>query len=500
VPGRTIAADAVPRVFVSTVPAELLLLKGPPQYEPVSRTDLLWVTNTDSDLFRLGKAGLFYYLVSGRWFSSASLDGPWTFATEKLPEDFKKIPLEHPRSRVRASIPGTDEAIEAVLIAGIPHTARVNVKETKAPEVVYQGDPKFEAIEGTTVARAVNTDKDILKTGDVYYMCFEAVWFTSKSPNGPWEVARSVPKEIYSIPPSSSVHHVTYVTVEENSANDDWVTFAYVAGYTGMMVAWGCAVWGTGYYYPPYVWYGGFYPGYYAYPRSYGFNAWYNPWTGGYGRGAAVYGPYGGAGVGAVYNPRTGTYARGAAAYGPYGGRATAQAWNPRTGTYGATRQGGNIYGNWGSSYVQRGDDWARTSHMTNYANGATTRSIRGEDAGAISRNGPGGRTTIAGTEGGDVYAGRDGNVYRKSTDGSWQQWNGSDWNATEKPSGDLTRSSGQGSAANRDSQVTSQLNRDSAARSTGTERTQNWSSYQRSPSMSGAGSFRGGGGGGRRR
>jgi len=73
------------------------------------------------------------------------------------------------------------------------------------------------------------------------------------------------------------------------------------AGYTGMMIAWGTAVWGTGWYYPPYVWHGGLYPGYYGYARTYGSRAWYNPWTGRYGRGGAVYGPYGGAGAGAVY-------------------------------------------------------------------------------------------------------------------------------------------------------------------------------------------------------
>ena len=57
------------------------------------------------------------------------------------------------------------------------------------------------------------------------------------------------------------------------------------------------------------------------YPPTYGFAAWYNPYTGTYGRGAAVYGPYGGAGGFAAYNPRTGTYARGGAVYGPYGSR-----------------------------------------------------------------------------------------------------------------------------------------------------------------------------------
>ena len=70
-------------------------------------TELLWVSNTESDVFRLGRTGPVYYLVSGRWFSAPDFNGPWTFATPNLPPEFKKIPLEHPRSRVLASVPGT---------------------------------------------------------------------------------------------------------------------------------------------------------------------------------------------------------------------------------------------------------------------------------------------------------------------------------------------------------------------------------------------------------
>src|SRR5262249_19214652 len=192
---------------------------------------------------------------------SPDFTGPWTFATLTLPDDFKKIPLEHDRSRVLASVPGTDQAAEAVLVAQIPQTARVNKKELKAPEVPYQGDPQFVPIEKTTVERAVNTDKDVFKVNGKFYMCYNGVWFVGSSATGPWEVASTVPQEIYQIPVSSPANHVTYVTVEDN--DDEWVTFAAAAGYTGMMVAWGCAVWGTGYYYPPYYGFYGGYPYYY---------------------------------------------------------------------------------------------------------------------------------------------------------------------------------------------------------------------------------------------
>ena len=84
----------------------MILLAGEPKYQPVAGTSLLWVSNTESDVFRLGPKGDVYFLVAGRWFSAPDFTGPWTFATPKLPDDFQKIPLEHPRSRVLASVPG----------------------------------------------------------------------------------------------------------------------------------------------------------------------------------------------------------------------------------------------------------------------------------------------------------------------------------------------------------------------------------------------------------
>ena len=91
-------------MFTTTEPAELIALDGEASYEAVEGTVLEWVANTESDLFRLGREGIFYYLVAGRWFSARTLDGPWTFATPTLPGAFRDIPLAHERSRVLASL------------------------------------------------------------------------------------------------------------------------------------------------------------------------------------------------------------------------------------------------------------------------------------------------------------------------------------------------------------------------------------------------------------
>ncbi len=505
-PGKKLEPKKAPTVFVSLEPAEMILLQGPAKYEKVPGTSLLWVSNTENDVFGTGKVGAMtlYYLVAGRWFQASDFTGPWTFATPTLPEDFQKIPLEHPRSRVLASVPGTRQAAEAILIAQMPETARVNVKTLKAPEVSYQGEPQFVPEKGAApVESAVNTDKDIFKIGDMYYMCYNGVWFSAKGPTGPWEVETNVPKEIYQIPASSSSHHVTYVTVEDDDDSDEWATFAVVAGYTGMMIAWGCVVWGSGWYYPPYIGYGGYYPAYYPRYGAYGYNAWYNPYTGAYGRGVTAYGPYGGAGAGARYNPRTGTYSRGASAWGPYGSRGVAEAWNPRTGTYGRTRQGSNVYGSWGATSVQRGDDWAQTARYTDRGTGTTTRVTRTDEGAMASRRGAGGGTVAVGS-GGDVYAGRDGNVYRRQ-DGNWQKNDGGSWSDVDTPqrsSSSSTRSTT--SRSTMDSSTYGQLERDRSTRAEGSQRTRDYSSYSSGSSRS-AGSYRssGGarrGGGGRRR
>src|SRR5215203_1151011 len=528
-PGKNV--ESVPVVYFSAEPAELILTDGPPKYVPVQGTGLLWVSNTESDLFRMGEGGPFYYLVAGRWFSAPDLNGSaWTFATTSLPEDFKKISLEHPRSRVLASVPGTPQAAEAVLLAQVPQVARVNRNEVAAPEVVYQGEPQYADIKGTRLQRAVNTDKDIVKVGDAYYMCFQGVWFEAASPKGPWVLAANIPEEVYKIPADSPAHNVTYVTVEADDNDDDeWVTYAAYTGYTGMMVAWGCTVWGTGWYYPPYYWSGGYYPAYYSYGRTYGYGSWYNPYRGTYGTAGRIYGPYGGAGFGARYNPSTGTYARGAFAYGPNGAVGGAQAWNPRTGTYAATRQGAGVYGSWGSTHVQRGDQWAKTQRFTNNATGNTTRVTRGAEGGMIRRSGEGGSGGV-GRRGDNVYAGRDGNVYRRDDSGKWSKWDNGSWNNVQKPDKSLRDNFNDGiqqrdrdfaggdrvgeRPGQSDRSTMGTLERDRANRAEGSRRATDNGAYRNrgggnagsyrgggfSRGGGGGGFSRGGGGGGRRR
>ena len=174
---------------MSTVPAELILLQGAPNYQLVTGTDnLLWVSNTESDVFRMGKTGP-GLLPGGRALVLvAGTSRPVDVRDAEPAGGVQADSRSSTRARAcwrRCRVP--TRRPKRSCWRQIPQTARVSRKDVKAPEVAYQGDPKFEPIESTTVARAVNTDKDIIKVGDLYYMCFEGVWFVSKAPTGPVE-------------------------------------------------------------------------------------------------------------------------------------------------------------------------------------------------------------------------------------------------------------------------------------------------------------------------
>ena len=217
--------------------------------------------------------------------------------------------------------------------------------------MVYDGEATFVPIEGTSMSYAKNTSVPVIKVSDNNYYCVEAgVWFKAPTPQGPWRVADTVPPEIYTIPPSSPIYYVTYVKVYGSSP--DVVYVGYTPGYYGTVVSSNTTtvVYGTGWYYPPYisptVWYG--------WPYTYGVGAGFTwttttGWSFGFGYGYAYYpwyypwwGPMGYYGYG--WYPYYGWGAWGGAAvanvYGVWGNTAysrTGAAWaNPYTGNYGA--------------------------------------------------------------------------------------------------------------------------------------------------------------------
>ncbi len=441
----------VPDVYVSTVPAELLQTTGEPQVVAVPNTQLAYVSNTQNDIFVHIENREHYILVAGRWFSGQSMKGPWTYiASDKLPSDFSRIPVSHAKANVLVSVAGTPQAKEAMIANSIPQTATVT-RSTAVLTVEYDGAPEFKPLENTSLQYAVNAGMPVIAVStDSYFAVYNGVWFLATSPRGPWVVATKVPAVIYSIPVSSPLHYVTYVRVY--GSTPELVYVGYTPGYYGTVVtSSNVVVYGTGWYHPPYVgayWYGA--------PYTYGYGvvftwdvasgwsytyanrhysaaglAWANPYTGNVGYGRAYtgttangtrYAARGGTntnvytgttitgGGGVTYNPNTGRINAGQAGIvtNPYTGNSAAGArgvtYNPQTGVI----SGGAVGG---------------------VRNGSTGEVTAGRSAFAYNQKTDTGVAVVNN----NVYADRNGNIYRYNQSTGVQQRTESGWQSVQR-------------------------------------------------------------------
>jgi hypothetical protein len=355
-------------VYVSTTPAELVQIVGRPQYAPIPKTGLTYVSNTSSDLFRDVKTQDYYVLLAGRWYQSKALEGPWASVPgSNLPKDFTKIPPENPKYSVLVSIPGTEQAKEAVIANQIPQTATVQRSQAKLT-VAYDGAPQFRPIEGTSMEYAINTSSEVVHAAGRYYAVNNGVWFVAGAPTGPWAVADNIPAEIYSIPPSNPLYHDRFAYVYGSTPDEVYV--GYTPGYMGAYVWDDTVVFGTGWWYPG--WEGAYWYGW--------------PWTWGFG---FQFGYFGG---GWMWRPNGFWWYHN----GPFMGRVYSEHWNPHWAPGDAEKlhNNVNVYNRWGGNTV-------------------AARTVRPAAVGA--------RPASAGR---DLYAGKDGKVYERQGNNTFMERN----------------------------------------------------------------------------
>lgn len=488
----------VPVVHVATAPTELIVTEGKWSWTPIKGTQLMYVSNTTANILRNTADQSIYLLVSGRWFRARSETGPWTFvAANSLPADFAKIPDDSDKENVKASVAGTPQAKEAAIAATVPQTAAVPVPDTHMEAPRFDGEPRWVSITGSPLSYAGNSPTPVIRVdARTYYALENGVWFIATATKGPWVVATSVPPVIYSIPPSSPLYYVTFVRIYGSSSGTVYV--GYTPGYQGTYVdpVSSVVVYGTGYPYQPWMgttyityqstygygasvtytpwtgWFVGFCFGWYwgaatsAWGWGWGPYPYWGPWGWGWGGwwGGAAFGPRGGVAVwgpggwagysGPVYHRwgSVSTVSRYSGGFNAWTGNRWAShsgvAYNSRTGRVSAGQRGvvGNVYTG-GYAAGGRGVTRGPGGVVAGGAGGTAGNVITGDSVsggrGFVYNPATGQGTTVAGVRGDnggvarigdDVYAGRDGNVYRNTGDG-WQKHTGDGWQPVD-PSG----------------------------------------------------------------
>lgn len=409
----------ISKVFVSTVPAELIQSDGEPRKRNIPGTTLQEISNSPNQLFCESATGDWFVLLSGRWFRAKAMEGPWTYlASADLPQAFCNIPENDPKGAVLASVPGTPQAREAAIAASIPQMTRVQRSAVRL-NVSIDGDPAYSPVSGTSLSFIANADCPVIKADDAeFYALKNGIWFQAVSPRGPWTVAERIPAAIYDIPSNSPLHTATYVHVFDVSPED--VLIGYFPGYFGSYIGPDdLVVFGTGWFYDP--WIG---------------NQWFwRPWTWGYGAeivtgangrwtwsATVVESPYGTnpwwwngwnttGGFGDFWAPWWTGWSGGC-----WGGYC---AWTPY-GPFSPT--GSNLYNAWSpSTFVNTPQIAALKQDLDNWRKW-------GEVGGKGTPGAPGFKVQ-------DLYAGKDGRVYARN-DGTWQTNDGQEWKDVSASSG----------------------------------------------------------------
>jgi hypothetical protein len=85
------ADKRVPKILVATEPTELIVSDGAPRWAPAVEGELEAMSNSESDVFRTVADKQYFLVLSGRWYRSGSLDGPWNFVEpSSLPGSFRR--------------------------------------------------------------------------------------------------------------------------------------------------------------------------------------------------------------------------------------------------------------------------------------------------------------------------------------------------------------------------------------------------------------------------
>lgn len=416
-------------------------IDGEPVYEPIAGTRLDYVTNTALPIIRVD-AQSFYAVENGVWFFASSVRGPWRVAT-MVPAAIYTIP---PESRLYY--------VTYVRIYAV------------AGNTVYEGYTS--GYQGVVIDPV--TGVVVYGTGYVYDPWIGTVWYGPPCTYGFGAAVAYTP----------------------------WTGWAVAFGFGW---AWGAATVAVGWGWGPYPWWGPWGWGWAWGPPVY---PWYPAWgvaRGAHG-GAMAWGPGGWAGYSGNIYQNWGSHAsvsRVAGGYNAWTGNAwssrVGMAYNSRTGIAAAGQRGAveNVYtGNFaaGSRGVATGPGGNVVIGGRGIAGNAATGNVVAGDRGVVYNKNTGevthyGHVTGQGGTvahyGDDIYAGKDGNVYRYSGNGNWEQHTaGGGWQpAAGSAEGAATRSASGGLGATHNatpaarSDNLQQLERENSARNLGGDRAQ---------------------------
>ena len=208
-----------PTIYYSDSPAILLFIDGEPRFLPIEETELVFVLNTPWDLLHDAESGALYLCHQGTWLTNTLLEGDWAWATT-LPADFANLPDGRNWDRTRECLP---EHLDQPTVP-TSHPPRVFYTNEPAELLLTDGAATWTAIGDDGLSYADNSDQELFRVDEAYYVLYSGRWFTAAELDGPWVRARELPAEFQAIPAEDSEvpHEMSYVRSSIPGTAEAW--------------------------------------------------------------------------------------------------------------------------------------------------------------------------------------------------------------------------------------------------------------------------------------
>ncbi len=172
------------------------------------RAGVYYVQDSDNDVYRYNN--MWYMNYSGDWYRANAYGGPWTFVGYRsVPQPVYTVPSSYRRSwsdyrdshydwsrSDRYSGNYTNSAVGGSL------TLRIGDRYN-GPNLGFYGQPRLRGVRGHDGVYYVrDSDNDVYRYGNMWYLNYNGDWYRASSYNGPWVFVgyRSVPRMVYTVP------------------------------------------------------------------------------------------------------------------------------------------------------------------------------------------------------------------------------------------------------------------------------------------------------------
>jgi len=208
-----------------------VLFQEEPSVTPIGH-GVFYVRDADQDVYRY--RNYWYLNYNGDWYRAHNYRGPWIFVGyQSVPRRVYMVPTVYRRTwrdyRDRHYWRNGYDRTSYGSYGGGGFSLRIG-QRYNGPDLGFYDTPTLVRVSGRGVYYVQDSDNDVYRYGNYWYLNYNGDWYRASSYRGPWIFVgfRSVPSDVYSVPSQYRRHWSDY-----HDQHYDWSTSSTEDNYSG---------------------------------------------------------------------------------------------------------------------------------------------------------------------------------------------------------------------------------------------------------------------------